>query len=100
MGSPWVGRCLKSFLEVLRFVVTEYRAVGSQGDLILDKIMARNQNCDKCLSSTWNNMRMQDFRTLFLESGSFCEIECPHEVQLYPEDETDRSVAPRVTQSQ
>ena len=29
-----VGRCLKSFLEVLRFVVTEYRAVRSHGDLI------------------------------------------------------------------
>ena len=34
MGSLRVGRCLKSFLEVLRFVVTEYRAVRSHGDLI------------------------------------------------------------------
>ena len=34
MGFLGVGRCLKSFLEVLRFVVTEYRAVGSHGDLI------------------------------------------------------------------
>ena len=34
MGSLRDGRCLKSFLEVLRFVVTEYRAVRSHGDLI------------------------------------------------------------------
>ena len=34
MGVLGVGRCLKSFLEVLRFVVTEYRAVRSHGDLI------------------------------------------------------------------
>ena len=34
MGFLGVGRCLKSFLEVLRFVVTEYRAVRSHGDLI------------------------------------------------------------------
>ena len=34
MGSLRVGRCLKSLLEVLRFVVTEYRAVRSHGDLI------------------------------------------------------------------
>ena len=34
MGSLRVGRRLKSFLEVLRFVVTEYRAVRSHGDLI------------------------------------------------------------------
>ena len=37
MGSLSVGRCLKSFLEVLRFVVTEYRAVGSHGDPIRDR---------------------------------------------------------------
>ena len=40
-----VGRCLKSFLEVLRFVVTEYHAVGSHGDLI------RNENCNFQLNS-------------------------------------------------
>ena len=34
MGSLRDGKCLKSFLEVLRFVVTEYRAVRSHGDLI------------------------------------------------------------------
>ena len=45
MGSPWVGRCLKSFLEVLRFVVTEYRAVRSHGDPI------RDQNCG--LGNIW-----------------------------------------------
>ena len=45
MGSPRVGRCLKSFLEVLRFVVTEYRAVRSHGDLI------RNENYDFQLNS-------------------------------------------------
>ncbi len=32
MGSLRVGRCLKTFLEVVRFFVTEYRAVGSHGD--------------------------------------------------------------------
>ena len=37
MESLWVGRCLKSFLEVLRFVVTEYRAVRSHGDLIREE---------------------------------------------------------------
>ena len=37
MGSLWVGRCLKSFLEVLRFVVSEYRAVGSHRDPIRDQ---------------------------------------------------------------
>ena len=40
-----VGRCLKSFLEVLRLVVTEYHAVGSHGDLI------RDQNC--VLENIW-----------------------------------------------
>ena len=45
MGSLRVGRCLKSFLEVLRFVVTEYRAMGSHGDLI------RDQNCG--LGNIW-----------------------------------------------
>ena len=40
MGSLGLGRGLKSFVEVLRFVVTEYRGVGSHGDLI------RNQNCN------------------------------------------------------
>ena len=45
MGSLRVGRCLKSFLEVLRFVVTEYRAVRSHGDLI------RNENHDFQLNS-------------------------------------------------
>ena len=40
MGSPRVGRCLKSFLEVMRFFVIEYRAVGNQGDPIC------NQNYD------------------------------------------------------
>ena len=34
-----LGRGLKRLVEVLRFVVTEYRGVGSHGDLI------RNQNC-------------------------------------------------------
>ena len=34
MGFLGVGRCLKSFLEVLAFVVTEYRAARSHGDLI------------------------------------------------------------------
>ena len=32
-----LGRGLKSFVEVLRFVVTEYRAVGSHGYPIRDK---------------------------------------------------------------
>ena len=45
MGSPWVGRCLKSFLEVLRFDVTEYRAMGSHRDPI------RNQN--RGLGNSW-----------------------------------------------
>ena len=40
MRSPRVGRGLKSFLEVVRFFVTEYRAVGSHGDPI------RKQNYD------------------------------------------------------
>ena len=29
-----LGRCLKSFLEVVHFIVTEYGTVGSYGDLI------------------------------------------------------------------
>ena len=33
MGSPRVGRCLKSFLEVARFTVTKYGVVGSHGEL-------------------------------------------------------------------
>ena len=37
MGSLGLGRGLKSFVEVLRFVVTEYRGVGSHGDPIRDK---------------------------------------------------------------
>ena len=45
MGSPRVGRCLKIFLEVVRFVVAEYRAVGSHGDPI------RDQNCG--LGNIW-----------------------------------------------
>ena len=40
MGSLGVGRCLKSFLEVVRFFVTEYQAVGSHGD----PIRARNHS--------------------------------------------------------
>ena len=38
MGSPRVGRFLKSFLEVVRFVVTKYHAVGSHGDSIHDRL--------------------------------------------------------------
>ena len=37
MGFLGVGRCLKSFLEVVRFFVTEYRVVGSHGDPIRDR---------------------------------------------------------------
>ena len=37
MGYLRDGRCLKSFLEVLRFVVTECRAVRSHGELIRDE---------------------------------------------------------------
>ena len=47
MGSMRVGRCLKSFLEVLRFVVTEYCAVRSHGDLI------RVENYVFCLRGIW-----------------------------------------------
>ena len=32
MGSWRVGRCLEGFLEVARFVVTEYGVVASHGD--------------------------------------------------------------------
>ena len=32
-----LGRGLKSLVEVLRFVVTEYRGVGSHGDPICDE---------------------------------------------------------------
>ena len=46
MGSLRDGRCLKSFLEVLRFVVTEYRAVSNHGDL------NRNENYDFQLNSS------------------------------------------------
>ena len=45
IGFLRVRRCLKSFLEVLRFVVTEYHAVGSHGDPISD------QNC--VLENIW-----------------------------------------------
>ena len=45
MGSLRVGRCLKSFLEVLRFVVTEYRAVRSHGDLIPDELTVLDKIC-------------------------------------------------------
>ena len=38
MGSLELRRGLKSFVEMLRFVVTEYQTVGSHGDMI------RNQN--------------------------------------------------------
>ena len=34
MASPKLRRCLRSFLEVVRFVVTEYCAVGNHGDSI------------------------------------------------------------------
>ena len=37
MGSLGLGSGLKSFVEVLRFVVTEYRRVGSHGDPIRDQ---------------------------------------------------------------
>ena len=37
IGSLGLGRGLKSFVEVLRFVVTDYRGVGSHGDLIRDR---------------------------------------------------------------
>ena len=37
MGSLGLGRGLKSFVEVLRFVVTEYRGVGSDEDPIRDQ---------------------------------------------------------------
>ena len=43
MGSPRVGRCLKSFLEVVRFTVTKYGAVGSHGD----QILCRNDGCGR-----------------------------------------------------
>ena len=39
MGSLRLGRCLKSFLEVLRFVVTEYRAVEATGTRFVTKIV-------------------------------------------------------------
>ena len=45
IGSLGLGRGLKSFVEVLRFVVTEYRGVGSHGDPI------RDQNC--VLENIW-----------------------------------------------
>ena len=34
MRYPGLGRCLKSFLEVVHFIVTEYGTVGSYGDPI------------------------------------------------------------------
>ena len=37
MRSLGLGRSLKSFVEVLRFVVTEYRGVGSHGDPTRDQ---------------------------------------------------------------
>ena len=37
IGFLGLGRGLKSLGEVLRFVVTEYRGVGSHGDLIRDQ---------------------------------------------------------------
>ena len=39
MGFLGLGRGLKSFVEVLRFVVTEYRGVWSHGDPIRDQVM-------------------------------------------------------------
>ena len=37
MESLGLGRGLKRLVEGLRFVVTEYRGVGSHGDLIRDQ---------------------------------------------------------------
>ena len=51
-------KCLESLVEVLRFVVTEYRAIGSHKDMI------RDQNRRFWKPNQIQNMKVGNFRPL------------------------------------
>ena len=44
MGPQRTGRCLKRFLEVVCFIVTDYGPVGSHGDPIHNQIAVLRPN--------------------------------------------------------